>query len=293
MAYSSTLADSASDPDAGDVLIFSKISGPAWLNVSSNGELTGTPTSGDIGTNQWTVRVADGGGLQADATLNILIAAAPGVPSGLTAVPGNAVVELSWDVETNADGYALRRATTSGGPYTLLSGNLATNSFTDYAVNNGITYYYAISSIGPAGESALSSEISATPLSEIQAWRLANFGSFENSGDAHDDADPDGDGATNAEEFKFGTDPNDRTSVLAISAIVRSNSDALISFSSVSGRIYRIEWSDSLQPGSWTAVLTNNIPQENLPGTGSLIQIIDSNGSTQSRRFYRIGVASP
>lgn len=59
IAYSNNVASLASDVDAGDTLTFSKATGPAWLNVAANGVLSGSPTSGDGGTNFFTIRVTD------------------------------------------------------------------------------------------------------------------------------------------------------------------------------------------------------------------------------------------
>ncbi|WP_444998220.1 proprotein convertase P-domain-containing protein [Aliikangiella sp. IMCC44359] len=67
--YSANIASDASDPN-GDVLTFSKISGPDWLNVASDGSLTGIPNSSNLGNNSFTVSVSDGR-LDDSATLNI------------------------------------------------------------------------------------------------------------------------------------------------------------------------------------------------------------------------------
>lgn len=67
--YSDSLAADASDAN-GDPLFFSKISGPAWLNIAPNGDLSGVPTSSDVGSNSFTVGVSDGD-LSNGATLNI------------------------------------------------------------------------------------------------------------------------------------------------------------------------------------------------------------------------------
>ncbi|MCK6560353.1 M4 family metallopeptidase [bacterium] len=72
VAYSASLAGDATDPD-NDPLTFSKVSGPAWLSVASNGALSGTPGSGDVGTNQFTVRVEDGRGGSDQALMNITV----------------------------------------------------------------------------------------------------------------------------------------------------------------------------------------------------------------------------
>lgn len=72
-----TLAGSASDPDPGDTLVFSKINGPAWLLIQPNGSLVGTPGSNHLGANTFAVRVTDAAGLSADASLVIQVITEP------------------------------------------------------------------------------------------------------------------------------------------------------------------------------------------------------------------------
>ena len=69
-----TLAGSATDADAGAVLTYTKVSGPAWLSVTSNGDLSGTPTLINDGANTWTVQVSDGLGGTDTAILQIAVA---------------------------------------------------------------------------------------------------------------------------------------------------------------------------------------------------------------------------
>jgi hypothetical protein len=57
--YVSSIAAYASDPD-GDSLSFSFISGPAWLSVSPDGDLSGTPMNDHVGVNSWILEVDDG-----------------------------------------------------------------------------------------------------------------------------------------------------------------------------------------------------------------------------------------
>ncbi len=78
VAYSGSIAEDASDPDE-DPLTFSKTGGPAWLSVATDGTLSGTPTSSDVGLNQFTVQVDDGNGGTDTATLEITVDAAPPV----------------------------------------------------------------------------------------------------------------------------------------------------------------------------------------------------------------------
>jgi hypothetical protein len=46
-----TLAGSATDPDPGTTLTYERFFGPAWLQVATDGTLSGTPTVLDAGTN--------------------------------------------------------------------------------------------------------------------------------------------------------------------------------------------------------------------------------------------------
>ncbi len=69
--YSASLAGLVTDPDPGDVLTFSKPTGPGWLSVASDGTISGTPTGLDGGTNWFTVRVIDAAGQNGYAVLAI------------------------------------------------------------------------------------------------------------------------------------------------------------------------------------------------------------------------------
>jgi fibronectin type 3 domain-containing protein len=91
----------------------------------------------------------------------------PSTPTGLVATAGNAQVILTWAASANATTYNLKRSATTGGPYTLLSSPSAA-SFTDTAVTNGTTYFYVVSAVNSAGESANSAEASAKPTAPTQ-----------------------------------------------------------------------------------------------------------------------------
>jgi len=87
--------------------------------------------------------------------------ALPAVPTGLTAMGTNSAVILSWSAASGAASYNVKRSTTSGTEVTIV--NVASTGYTDAAVINGTTYFYKVSSTNNAGESADSSEASATP----------------------------------------------------------------------------------------------------------------------------------
>ena len=56
----------------------------------------------------------------------------------------------------------MKRGAVAGGPYTQVAAP-TTNTDTDTALTNGTAYYYVVSAVNSYGESANSSEVSATP----------------------------------------------------------------------------------------------------------------------------------
>src|SRR5206468_2353203 len=88
----------------------------------------------------------------------------PAAPTGLAATPGNAQVDLNWNGSATATGYAVRRATVAGGPYTRVASGLSAPGYTDTGLTNGTKYFYVATASNLGGESSPSNEASATPL---------------------------------------------------------------------------------------------------------------------------------
>jgi fibronectin type 3 domain-containing protein len=86
----------------------------------------------------------------------------PAAPTGLTATAGNAQVSLTWTASAGATGYHVKRSTTSGTGYTQIAAPSVAN-FLDMTVTNGTAYFYVVSALNTAGESANSSQATATP----------------------------------------------------------------------------------------------------------------------------------
>jgi hypothetical protein len=86
----------------------------------------------------------------------------PPIPTGLEATAGNAQVSLTWTSSAGATSYHVKRSTTNAGGY-MQVGAPATTNFADSGLTNGTTYYYVVSALNTAGESADSTEASATP----------------------------------------------------------------------------------------------------------------------------------
>jgi acid phosphatase type 7 len=87
----------------------------------------------------------------------------PAPPTGLAATPGDNQVSLTWSASAGASTYTVKRATTSGGPYTPIATAISFTSYTDTTAVNGTTYYYVVTAQNSQGESSNSTEASATP----------------------------------------------------------------------------------------------------------------------------------
>jgi endo-1,4-beta-xylanase len=92
-----------------------------------------------------------------------LVSAPPASPANLSASAWDLQITLNWSASSGAISYNVKRATTSGGPYTIIS-NVTTTNFTDTGLINGTSYYYVVSALNVAGESANSAQVSATPF---------------------------------------------------------------------------------------------------------------------------------
>jgi fibronectin type 3 domain-containing protein len=87
----------------------------------------------------------------------------PAAPTNLQAAASNAQVSLTWNASAGATSYNVKRATTSGGPYTTIKFVTVAN-YSDTGLTNGTAYYYVVSGVNAAGEGANSAQATATPV---------------------------------------------------------------------------------------------------------------------------------
>lgn len=80
-------------------------------------------------------------------------------------------INLSWDAQSGAIRYSVKRSSTSGGPYTPLAPPplLTFNSFADTAVDPSSIYYYVVSAINVGGEGLNSAEASSALINPVPA----------------------------------------------------------------------------------------------------------------------------
>jgi hypothetical protein len=161
-----TLSWSASSGATGYSVRRATTSGGPYTQIAAPASTGHTDSSVSNGTTYYYIVSAfnNGGGSanSAEASATPAIPTIPPTPTNLTATSGNGSVGLSWSASSSALNYRVKRATTSGGPYTQIA-TPVTTSHTDTPLTNGTTYYYVVSAVNSLGESANSAQVSATP----------------------------------------------------------------------------------------------------------------------------------
>jgi len=116
------------------------------------------------------------------------------------------------------------------------------------------------------------------------SWRLRYFLTLNNLL-SQTNADADGDGQNNLQEYLAGTDPTDPGSYFKTIGTDRSaahsSQDCVINWPSVIGKQYVIQRSPSLSTPAWTSIGTND-------GNGAIMEYHDTTGG--GIRFYRVQV---
>jgi polygalacturonase len=173
--------------------------------------------------------------------------------------------------------------------YTLFnySGALTYNGLTIGTTPN-TNFTYSISTNIP-GQVNLVVTSAAQPLDPFTAWQLQYFGctNLAICPQAAGNADPDGDGISNTNEFLAGTNPTNSTSGLRILSVTKQGSDISITWETSGGR------SNAVQATGITGY-TTNFSDISAPiiisGSGdATTNYVDAGGATNTpSRYYRV-----
>jgi Bacterial TSP3 repeat len=119
------------------------------------------------------------------------------------------------------------------------------------------------------------------------AWEKEFFGTTN----INVNADPDGDGMSNAQEYQAGTNPNDPTDRLRITAVNANIGDTTgtLTWTSKPSRLYYVEERLDLITGAWATNLTLGVvsPDVGSTTTRSLTE------SAVTKRFFRVQAIKP
>ncbi len=266
----------------GSTLLGTDTTGPDW-------SLSFTPTVAGLHTLE--VVATDTLGTQRAAFRTINLVAAnypPGARPLFFTVAGDASTNLALaavDPELDPVTFILNTVPANG----LVTGlNSTTGSFTytpAYGFAGLDTFTYTAADVNSnSPPTTVTINVIALPDTDADglpdAWEMANFGNLTPT----TNEDPDGDGLTNLQEYRAGTNPKSATSLFHVTDAAPSGNDFVIRFPSVSGKLYRIErCNDLADPGCWTDIIADNIP-----GTGGEILVTDWGGALAPRHFYRV-----
>jgi polygalacturonase len=199
-----------------------------------------------------------------------------------TVVTGNLTLGGTLNV---ADGGGFTNTT-----YALFTygGALAYNGLTVGTTPNASFTYTVFTST--AGQVNLVVSGSAPPVDPFVTWQLRYFNctNLAICPQAAGNADPDGDGMSNTNEFLAGTDPTNGASAFRVVSIVTTGSDLLIDWMSGVGKTNALQWTAGTGDGSYQTnafadlfIVTNTV--------GTTTNYLDAGGATNfPARYYRV-----
>ncbi len=151
----------------------------AGVTIANGTKITGATSGGAIiglingATYYFVVTAVNAGG---ESAISIEVNATPqvpaaGAPTGVGATAGNAQVKVIWTAVSGATSYNVYYSTTPG--VTAVNGtkeSLAASGFPITGLANGTAYYFVVTAVNAGGESAVSSEVNATPQVPPGVW---------------------------------------------------------------------------------------------------------------------------
>ncbi|MBI3878789.1 MAG: tandem-95 repeat protein [Verrucomicrobia bacterium] len=276
---------------------------------ATNGHVTYTPATNYFGADAFTFAVSDGSLTSAAATVSLTITNVndPPVAGNLSlSVPANTNSTRTL-AATDPDGDALTFALTSAPTNGLLTAFNATNGAFTYTPAHAFAGKDAFTFTVSDGVLTATGAVQLTVVAQTDAntngipdaWEDAYFGGRLAPEDP--DADPDGDGFTNLQEYLADTNPRDPRSALAITAVQpgATNNTFVVTWSAMGGVRYRLRFSNGDTNGAYTGSFTSvprGIAEEMCPapiGTATNLTFLDDGSLTgpttvPGLRYFRI-----
>jgi hypothetical protein len=131
-------------------------------------------------------------------------------------------------------------------------------------------------------------QASATPLSLLQAWRLANFGSISNSGSAADTACPANDGICNLLKYSAGVAPFKPVTSVAALGLSAANNALTLTFSRIADPALTYSVLASPNLINWRSIWTSSGAQN---GSGPITVTDGSSLSTNPAGFLELQIS--
>jgi PKD repeat protein len=189
---------------------------------------------------------------------------------------------------------------TSTGPINSSFWDFGDGSLTNFAAPTDVTHLYSTSGVytvtlvasNAAGVSTATQTNLISVLEPFAAWQLKYFG-CTNCPAAAGTADPDGDGANNADEFLAGTVPTNAASVFRIISVAQNGHDIVITWQTAGGRTNAVQAGNTGNDGYRTNSLQDISGSVIISGAGDVItNYVDVGGATNTpARFYRVRLA--
>jgi hypothetical protein len=114
------------------------------------------------------------------------------------------------------------------------------------------------------------------------SWELQYFSAI-NDPQSAPNADPDGDGFTNLQEYLAGTNPTNATSYLKIDSATVGSGSAAIHFNAVAGKTYTVLYRTNLVTGTWL-----KLADVSAQGSTGPVTVNDPAFSGAGSRYYRL-----
>jgi endonuclease/exonuclease/phosphatase family metal-dependent hydrolase len=189
---------------------------------------------------------------------------------------------LSWNAANNASWLSI--SPTNG---TLAAGATVDVTASVNPTANTLlagTYSDAISFGNPANSASVKVNASlGVQLSPFQTWQVQYFGSTDNPSGAPN-ADPDGDGQNNTQEFLAGTIPTDSASAFRITSVAVEGNNVTVTWMTGVGKTNALERSAGAASGSYANNFTAIFSVTNTVDT--VTNFLDSGAATNVPSLY-------